>query len=94
MEIQVLVWYLQKLIKEGIPGVEIKTSDIGIITPYRRQVHMIQKRLSSRSWSYDIEVGSVEQYQGREKSIIIVSMVKSFLGLGFLRNPRVSLFVY
>ena len=70
-------------------GVSIQASDIGIITPYKRQVNLIKKRLQDRLWSREIEVGSVEQYQGREKSIIIVSLVKSFAGLGFVRNPRV-----
>ncbi|KAL5541531.1 hypothetical protein UlMin_009241 [Ulmus minor] len=70
--------------------------DIGIITPYRQQVLKIQKALENLDMP-DIKVGSVEQFQGQEKQVIIVSTVRSTIRhnefdkrhcLGFLSNSR------
>ncbi|KAI8122215.1 hypothetical protein FF38_02175 [Lucilia cuprina] len=87
LEIQVLMWFLQRLLVDGINGQRVQQSDIGIITPYRLQNKRIQNRLSERGWC-GVESGSVETFQGREKQIIIVSLVRSFAGLGFVRNPK------
>ncbi|GAB2294816.1 Probable RNA helicase sde3 [Dionaea muscipula] len=74
----------------------INEEDIGIITPYRQQVLKIRKALESMEMS-DIKIGSVEQFQGQEKQVIIVSTVRSTIKhnefdrtfcLGFLSNPR------
>lgn len=73
------------------PGLQMK--EIGVITPYRRQVGRIKKHLEEKiPGSSDIYVGSVENYQGAEKKVIIISTVRSnppTLGegrVGFLRN--------
>ncbi|XP_065368664.1 putative helicase mov-10-B.1 [Calliphora vicina] len=87
LEIQVLMWFLQRLLVDGIHGQKVEQTDIGIITPYRLQSKRIQNRLNGRGWS-GVESGSVETFQGREKQIIIVSLVRSFAGLGFVRNPK------
>lgn len=89
LELQVLMWFLQRLLVDGIDGRRVEQSDIGIITPYRLQSKLIHNRLQSRGWD-KVESGSVETFQGREKQIIIVSLVRSFSGLGFVRNPKVS----
>ena len=47
----------------------IKTSDLGVISPYRDQVAGIRARV------HDIEVDTVHKYQGREKNSIIYSAV-------------------
>ncbi|XP_075170014.1 mov10 RISC complex RNA helicase [Haematobia irritans] len=87
LELQVLMWFLRRLIYDGIDGRPVAQSDIGIITPYRLQNKLIQYQLQDYGW-HGIESGSVEAFQGREKQIIIVSLVKSFSGLGFVRNPK------
>ncbi|KAL3507870.1 hypothetical protein ACH5RR_033252 [Cinchona calisaya] len=70
--------------------------DIGVITPYRQQVLKIKKALE-RFNKTNIQVGSVEQFQGQERQVIIVSTVRSTIKhnefdkiyyLGFLSNPR------
>lgn len=50
----------------------INTQTIGVIAPYRVQVHLLRKVVPS-----DIEVNTVDQYQGRDKSVIIYSCSKS-----------------
>ena len=63
----------------------------------------IQQVLKKRHHG-EIKVGSVEEFQGQERLIIIVSTVRSTkpehlqldmdYKLGFLRNPKVKLYYY
>lgn len=78
------------MIKSGITG-----EQIGIITPYEGQRSFISnfllKSSTLKSDLYkDIEVASVDAFQGREKDYIIVSCVRSnsSQGIGFLKDPR------
>ncbi|GAB9471571.1 Regulator of nonsense transcript [Globisporangium polare] len=70
-------------------------SQIGVITPYEGQrayvVNYMQRNGSMRSQLYkDVEVASVDSFQGREKDIIILSCVRSNenQGIGFLSDQR------
>ncbi|XP_029991489.1 RNA helicase Mov10l1 [Sphaeramia orbicularis] len=74
----------------------VDTSDIGIITPYRKQCEKIRLLLGKVGLS-DIKVGSVEEFQGQEFLVIILSTVRSNESvdnndlqsvLGFLANPK------
>ncbi|KAL7990384.1 hypothetical protein Chor_013814 [Crotalus horridus] len=53
-----------------------KPSDIGVISPYRHQLKIITD-LMAGSYISDVEVNTVDRYQGRDKSIIIVSFVRN-----------------
>ncbi|KAM9325013.1 DNA replication ATP-dependent helicase/nuclease DNA2 [Gastrophryne carolinensis] len=53
-----------------------KPSDIGIIAPYRQQLKVISNYFAKLS-SSTVEVNTVDKYQGRDKSIIILSFVRS-----------------
>ncbi|EFA84419.1 helicase [Heterostelium album PN500] len=72
-----------------------KPHQIGIITPYEGQrsflVNNMQKtgKLSIELYR-EIEVASVDSFQGREKDFIILSCVRSNdnQGIGFLHDPR------
>ncbi|KAL2083251.1 hypothetical protein ACEWY4_021024 [Coilia grayii] len=55
-----------------------KAGDIGIIAPYRQQLKAISGLLESPAFSA-VEVNTVDKYQGRDKSVIIVSFVRSSL---------------
>lgn len=73
----------------------VSPDQIGVITPYEGQRAFIMSYMrragALRGEVYDqIEVSSVDAFQGREKDYIIVSCVRSneHLGIGFLNDPR------
>ncbi|XP_048060691.1 DNA replication ATP-dependent helicase/nuclease DNA2 isoform X2 [Megalobrama amblycephala] len=53
-----------------------RASDIGVIAPYRQQLKAISSLLQGDSFKA-LEVNTVDKYQGRDKSVIIVSFVRS-----------------
>lgn len=48
---------------------------MGVIAPYRKQVTVIRDLLTCNP---GVEVNTVDQYQGRDKDIIIISLTRSF----------------
>uniref|UniRef100_A0A3Q3VQZ5 RNA helicase n=1 Tax=Mola mola TaxID=94237 RepID=A0A3Q3VQZ5_MOLML len=91
--VQVMLYCCQ-LAKKLYNPVDI--SDIGIIAPYRKQCEKIRVLLGKVGLS-DIKVGSVEEFQGQEFRVIILSTVRSNesvasedlqSALGFLSNPK------
>lgn len=70
---------------------------IGIISPYKEQVHLLRRKISqignrlklgtSSEETEGIEINTVDAFQGREKDIIIISTVRTE-GLGFLNDLR------
>jgi regulator of nonsense transcripts 1 len=73
----------------------VKPSDIGVITPYEGQrsyiVSTMQNTGTFKKESYkEVEVASVDAFQGREKDFIVLSCVRSNdnQGIGFLSDPR------
>jgi regulator of nonsense transcripts 1 len=82
---------ITRLFKDGV-----KPSQIGVITPYEGQRNYILQYMQMNSSSSDkdlyseIEVVSVDAFQGREKDYIILSCVRanSQQLIGFLRDPR------
>ncbi|XP_014748939.1 PREDICTED: putative helicase MOV-10 [Sturnus vulgaris] len=105
-EIEVVVHYLKKLLlsqgKGSCPAVSPK--EIGIISPYRKQVEKIRKAITSLDPDLrklpavsHLKVGSVEEFQGQERQVILISTVRSCstylqfdqtFRLGFLKNPK------
>nr|XP_006811932.1 PREDICTED: putative helicase MOV-10-like [Saccoglossus kowalevskii] len=96
-EVEVVWDYVKELLEEQRGGIRLTQKDIGIISPYRRQVQKIAKVLKNKNKS-EIKVGSVEEFQGQERLVIIISTVRSTneenlrmdidYKLGFLRNPK------
>ncbi|EDO34496.1 predicted protein [Nematostella vectensis] len=77
-------------------GVRVLMAEIGVISPYRQQVSKIRQLLHKNNIT-GIKVGSVEEFQGDERRVIIISTVRSsqeFLKmdaqfkLGFLNNRK------
>ncbi|SPQ20996.1 eca76333-605f-4abb-92be-fccacf2a050c [Thermothielavioides terrestris] len=73
----------------------VKPTDIGVITPYEGQrsyiVSTMQNTGTCRKEDYkEVEVASVDAFQGREKDYIVLSCVRSNdnQGIGFLSDPR------
>uniref|UniRef100_H3DLP5 RNA helicase n=1 Tax=Tetraodon nigroviridis TaxID=99883 RepID=H3DLP5_TETNG len=104
-EIDALVKYLTLLFetqgKKGIP--KLLAKDIGIIAPYRKQkVEKIRRALKSAPVTKrcgdltDLKVGPVEEFQGQERKIIMISTVRSSdyvkldqdFSIGFLSNEK------
>ncbi|TAQ90062.1 hypothetical protein B7494_g1619 [Chlorociboria aeruginascens] len=73
----------------------VQPADIGVITPYEGQrsyvVSSMQNTGTFKKETYkEIEVASVDAFQGREKDFIVLSCVRSndHQGIGFLSDPR------
>ena len=92
-EIVQVLTYIRLFIKAGF-----SSSEIGVITPYRKQAEKTRMMIQSLS-DVDfrlIKVASVEDFQGQERPIIIISTVRSNNSLpsekvrllGFLQNPK------
>jgi superfamily I DNA and/or RNA helicase len=77
---------LQRFIEERI--------DVGIISPYRVQTHylrqQIRRREEFRRVRHLISVGTVDGFQGQERDIILISLVRSneHGQIGFLSDLR------
>ena len=80
-EADLVLGELKRLLAAGVPPAQI-----AIISPYSAQVRW----LTSRSPHPDVEIDSVDGFQGREKELVIVSLVRSNLEgeLGFLADTR------
>lgn len=90
LEIETIIGYLRRIFK--MSHRTIKQSDIGIISPYRRQCDELLEQCAKAGYK-DIQIGSVEVFQGKEKPIIIVSTVRSQMNsIGFLDSKKVYFF--
>jgi superfamily I DNA and/or RNA helicase len=80
-EADYLVRLTHRLLEEGVPE-----SDIGLITPYAAQARLLRERLGRAG----VEIDSVDGFQGREKDVILVSLVRSndAAEIGFLAETR------
>lgn len=65
---------------------------IGIITPYRRQASLLKDMLaeSGSHEDIDIQINTIDGFQGQEKDIIYISLVRSNTAgnIGFLSDVR------
>ena len=78
-EIAQVVATVAALLKSHVDGSGFAT-EIGVITPFRVQTHAIRNALRKQLGADVadlIEVDTVERFQGREKEVIIVSLVVS-----------------
>lgn len=91
-EVDILYAHLQVLCEElrGLKG----WPTLGIISPYKDQVLLLKERLEQlpihHGWRPYISVDTVDGFQGQERDIIYISMVRSNAegGIGFLGDTR------
>lgn len=64
----------------------VSPADIAVIAPYAAQVRLLRERITAE----EIEINSVDGFQGREKEAVIISLVRSnYEGvIGFLSETR------
>ncbi|KAF8320843.1 P-loop containing nucleoside triphosphate hydrolase protein [Clavulina sp. PMI_390] len=99
IEASIVKDYVQKLREDQKLG--IRDSDIGVIAPYNAQNRKIRTLVNDPKLKGKrqgvLKVGSVEEFQGQERKVIIVSTVRSNTNfiqydlrhtLGFVANPR------
>jgi DNA polymerase alpha-associated DNA helicase A len=74
--------YVKSLMDAGV-----QQGDIGIIAPYSAQVGILKRLLEGHP---DIEVSTVDGFQGREKEVIVMTLVRSNekKEIGFLSEDR------
>ena len=88
---ELLQAYFEKIGKQRILDESI---DVGIISPYRAQVqylrHLIKKEAFFKPFRHLLSVNTVDGFQGQERDVIIVSLVRSNNDgqIGFLRDLR------
>eukprot|EP00929_Paragymnodinium_shiwhaense_P048372 TRINITY_DN24467_c0_g1_i2.p1 TRINITY_DN24467_c0_g1~~TRINITY_DN24467_c0_g1_i2.p1 ORF type:complete len:1552 (+),score=350.85 TRINITY_DN24467_c0_g1_i2:87-4742(+) len=86
---------VRDLVLDVLEAGELEARDIGIVTPYMAQVRLLRQYLRKelQKLGYngrELEIASVDQYQGREKELIIFSAVRSNRrgNVGFLADWR------
>jgi predicted DNA helicase len=81
LEAEVLLKKLEALLAAGLPP-----AAIAVISPYAAQVRLLRQRIPQS----EVEVDSVDGFQGREKEAVIVSLVRSNREneIGFLEDIR------
>lgn len=80
-EAELVLIELRKMLEAGVPP-----EQVAVISPYSAQV----RYLTSKSPNPVVEIDSVDGFQGREKELVIVSLVRSNMEgeLGFLADTR------
>ncbi|PAN46284.1 hypothetical protein PAHAL_9G174900 [Panicum hallii] len=84
-EAAVSIAHAKLLVESGVHA-----SDVGIITPYAAQVTCLKMMRNKDAKLKDLEISTVDGFQGREKEAIIISMVRSNSKkeVGFLSDHR------
>ncbi|KAK1161612.1 DNA-binding protein SMUBP-2 [Acipenser oxyrinchus oxyrinchus] len=82
-EVEIVAAHIQALTEAGI-----KAKDIAVIAPYNLQVDMLRQQLSHKH--PELEIKSVDGFQGREKEAVVLSLVRSNRKgeVGFLAEDR------
>ena len=91
LTLDTLQQYFEKIGKQRLLDEHI---DVGVISPYRAQVQylrqLLRKREFFKSFRHHISVNTVDGFQGQERDIIVISLVRSNDEgqIGFLRDLR------
>ena len=84
-EVDLVKMHALRLLKAGLPG-----SRIAVQSPYNAQVELLRETLECIPGAEEIEVASVDSFQGRESDAVIISMVRCNQSgtVGFLADAR------
>ena len=91
LTLNTLQQYFERISKQRLLDERI---DVGIISPYRAQVQYLRRLLMKREFfkpfRRQISINTVDGFQGQERDIIVLSMVRSNNDgqIGFLRDLR------
>ncbi|XP_054895009.1 DNA-binding protein SMUBP-2 isoform X1 [Poeciliopsis prolifica] len=82
-EVDIVSLHIKTLTEAGV-----KAKDIAVIAPYNLQVDLLRQKLSARH--PEMEIKSVDGFQGREKEAVVLSLVRSNRKgeVGFLAEDR------
>lgn len=82
-EVDIVELHIKALTEAGV-----KAKDIAVIAPYNLQVDLLRQKLSARH--PELEIKSVDGFQGREKEAVVLSLVRSNRKgeVGFLAEDR------
>ena len=82
-EAAIVSHHVKELVEQGV-----NVTDMALVTPYNLQVDLL--RLNLRPTYPNLEIKSVDGYQGREKEVVILSLVRSNnkKEVGFLGETR------
>ena len=91
LTLNTLQQYFEKIGKERILEERL---DVGIISPYKAQVQLLRRLIKQDRWWRPfrslITINTVDGFQGQERDIIVISLVRSNEqgDIGFLRDLR------
>lgn len=83
-----MIRHIRKLSQTILNDHEISQKDIGVVTPYNKQVQVIRD-LCDKNDFQNVTIGTAEVFQGQEKPVIIISTVGTNGVVGFTDDPRV-----
>ncbi|MBR1798685.1 MAG: AAA family ATPase [Bacteroidales bacterium] len=94
-EARLVIHTLRDYIESLTPTlIESQRTDFGIITPYRSQARLLRRLLKMQHFFRRLKglitVGTVDGFQGRERDVIIISLVRDNDShtIGFMRDLR------
>ena len=75
---------VRRLLSRGVPA-----RDLAVITPYEAQARRL-RGLLAEARAAGVEIGTVDGFQGREKEVVVVDLVRSNTEgqVGFLAETR------
>jgi len=78
------------LLEYLLANYELNKDQIGVISPYHEQHELITKAIDCKSDLRGIKCQTVDYFQGKEKEVIIISLVRSnpYKTVGFLDDSR------
>ncbi|XP_077425326.1 DNA-binding protein SMUBP-2 [Vanacampus margaritifer] len=82
-EVDIVALHIKALTEAGV-----NAKDVAVIAPYNLQVDLLRQKLSARH--PELEIKSVDGFQGREKEAVVLSLVRSNRKgeVGFLSEDR------